>query len=115
MVSFNLLAYTIYSLLTYLITVRVGWICYENGLHFVELAIPSPQLAKSINKLLLMGYYLINLGYITLLIYHWETISSWQTLMESICQKTGFIVLLLGLMHYFNLATLYFLSKKRIL
>jgi hypothetical protein len=114
MMYFNLIAYAIYALLTYLITVRVGWLCYKNGLHFVELAIEGEHLALSVNRLLLVGYYLINLGYITIMIYLWETINTWQQLVESLSQKMAFIVLLLGLMHFFNLAVLYFLSKKRI-
>jgi hypothetical protein len=112
MVYFNLIAYAIYAILTYLITVRVGWLCYQNGLHFVKLAIEAQHLAISVNKLLLVGYYLINLGYITLMIYSWETIDTWQELVESLSQKMAFIVLLLGAMHYFNLGVLYFLGKN---
>jgi hypothetical protein len=114
MVYFNLIAYAIYALLTYLITVRVGWLCYKNGLYFVGLAIEEQHLALSVNKLLLVGYYLINLGYITIMIYLWETINTWQELVESLSQKMAFIVLILGIMHFFNLGVLYFFGKKRI-
>ncbi len=114
MIPFNLIAYAIYAILTYLITVRVGWLCYKNGLHFVKLAIEGEHLAVSVNKLLLTGYYLINLGYITIMIYSWETIETWQKLLESISQKMAIIVLVLGFMHIFNMGVLYFLSKKRI-
>jgi hypothetical protein len=112
MIYFNLIAYAIYAALTYFITVRVGWLCYKNGLHFVALAIEEEHLAISVNKLLLAGYYLINLGYITIMIYLWETINTWQELVESLSQKMAFIVLILGLMHFFNLTVLYFLSKN---
>ncbi len=114
MVYFNLIAYTVYAILTYLITVRVGWLCYKNGLYFVELAVEEAHLAVSVNKLLLLGYYLINLGYITLMIYSWEPIRAWQQLVESLSQKTGLIVLILGTMHFLNIFVLYLFSKKRI-
>ena len=114
MVYFNLIAYSIYALLTYLITVRVGWLCYRNGQHFVALAIQEEHLALSVNKLLLVCYYLINLGYITTMIYLWEAITTWQQLVESLSQKTALINHILGFMHFLNITILYFLSKKRI-
>ena len=111
---YNLIAYALYAISTYLITVRVGWLCYKNGLYFVELAIEDQNLAISVNKLLLTGYYLVNLGYITIMIYIWENITTWQALVESLSQKLAFIILILGIMHFFNITLLYFLSKKRI-
>ncbi|WP_089909142.1 hypothetical protein [Chitinophaga rupis] len=59
----NTLAYIIYLLITYLVTVRVGFIFYRNGRLFIlNLLRQDAALTDFINKILLVGYYLLNLA-----------------------------------------------------
>jgi hypothetical protein len=113
MVHFNLLAYFIYAILTYVITVRVGLIFHKNGFEFIREELRDATLATSVNNLLLACYYLTNLGYITLKIWFWEKITSFQTLIESICGHVGVIVLALGVLHFMNMLVI-FLMRNRV-
>lgn len=110
--SYNVTAYLIYGLLTYWITVRTGWVFYRNGIHFIRAEIRDELVATSINNLLLGCYYLTNLGYITLQIWHWAFIPNFRTMLELLSQKTGSIILLLGVLHAFNMSVIYWLGKR---
>jgi hypothetical protein len=109
----NTLAYIIYLLITYLITVRVGFIFFRNGRVFIlDLLHNDVPLTDAINRILLVGYYLVNLGYAALMINTWNTIITWTELLLSITVMTGKIVLTLAVMHYFNMFVIYLISKR---
>lgn len=109
----NTLAYIIYLFLTYLITVRVGFVFYRNGRVFIlNLLNNDVSITDAINRILLIGYYLVNLGYAALMISTWDTIASWSELLSSITVMTGKIVLTLAVMHYFNMFVIYLISKR---
>lgn len=78
----NTIAYAIYLAITYLITVKVGWRFYRNGRIFIlGLLEQNHTLADAINNILLVGYYLVNLGYATVMISSWGTIHSWTEML----------------------------------
>jgi hypothetical protein len=109
----NTLAYIIYLFITYLITVRVGFIFYRNGRLFIlGLLKNDVSITDAINRILLIGYYLVNLGYAALMISTWDTIISWTELLSSVTVMTGKIVLTLAIMHYFNMLVIYLISKR---
>ncbi|TWV97392.1 hypothetical protein [Chitinophaga pinensis] len=109
----NTLAYIIYLLITYLITVRVGLVFFRNGRIFIlGLLKDDVSLTDAINRILLIGYYLVNLGYAALMISTWNTIHSWMELYLSITVMTGKIVMTLAVMHYINMLVIYFISKR---
>ncbi len=112
MYSLNLIAYLIYGMITFYITVRVGWICYKNGIYFIQQELQDKELSNSVNKMLLMGYYLMNLGYVALMIYTWQNLHSITELVQSICSRCAYIILSLGSMHYFNIIVIYLLRRK---
>jgi len=102
--NFNIFGYAIYLLVTLFIIVRVGKICYDNGNIFVSQLIPDHEdLCHKINQVLLVAYYLLNMGYCAVTIIGWKTIISPEQLLEIIAFRTGIIVLLLAVMHYFNI------------
>ncbi|WP_315824258.1 hypothetical protein [Paraflavitalea speifideaquila] len=109
----NIIAYIIYLVITYIITVRVGFLFYRNGRVFIlGLLHNDVQLTDFINRLLLTGYYLLNLGYAALMLRSWETINTWTALLVSIVAMTGKIMLTLAVMHFCNMAVIYFISKR---
>ena len=110
----NSIAYIIYLLLTYFITVHVGLRFYRNGrIYILGVLEGNEALTDFINKLLLVGYYLLNLGYAALMIQLWTTVTSWLSLFESIFLMTGRIMLSLALIHFFNMAVIYFIRKQQ--
>ena len=112
--NFNILTYALFFALIGFITIKVGWTFYKNGEHFIVNLLPDDlHLVGVINKLLLVGYYLLNLGYSALIISTWETVHNFQELISSLSNKAGIIILGLGLMHFFNLMILNFYKSYR--
>lgn len=112
--NYNLTGYLIYFSLMAFIILKVGYICYNNGIVFVGSLLPkNPSLGLQINKLLLVGYYLVNMGYIVFSLSQWETLSSLLELIEAISQKATFIILGLAGLHYLNIFTLSLLFKNK--
>ncbi|TWI81564.1 hypothetical protein IQ13_2582 [Lacibacter cauensis] len=110
----NSIAYIIYLLLTYFITVHVGLRFYRNGrIYILGLLEGNEALTDFINKLLLVGYYLLNLGYAALMIQLWTTVVTWLALFESIFIMTGRIMLTLALIHFMNMLVIYLIRKRQ--
>lgn len=109
----NTLAYLIYLSITYLVTVHVGFIFYRNGrLYILRLLHGDERLTQFINKTLLVGYYLVNLGYAALMISGWEEVTTWEGLVGSIGAMTGKILLTLAIMHFMNMAAIVLVSFR---
>ena len=107
----NLLAYILYLLTTWFITVHVGLLFYRNGrLYILRLLHGDEKLTDFINRVLLTGYYLLNLGYAALMINNWQTIKDWAGLVASISSMTGRIILTLAVMHFMNMAVILYFS-----
>ena len=114
MIRMNILAYVIYLLITYIITVQVGLVFYRNGrVYILHLLEGDESLTNSINAILLTGYYLLNLGYAALMISFWKTIHSYTGLLETISNMTGRIVLTLAIIHFINMTVIYIISKQK--
>ncbi|MEO5684047.1 MAG: hypothetical protein ABIQ88_15500 [Chitinophagaceae bacterium] len=109
----NTLAYIIYLFITYLITVRTGLLFYRNGrVYILNLLQGDEKLTDFINKMLLTGYYLLNLGYVAVMLRFWKTIAGFTDLLTSIASMTGKIMLTLSVIHFCNMAVIYFISKR---
>ena len=110
----NVISYIIYLVITFVITIRVGFVLFTNGRHFLlEMLGGDEKLTSIVNKLLLAGYYLINLGYAALMLNNWKPIDSWTEMISQISFMCGKIIVTLGLMHYFNIITITWYCKKR--
>ncbi|MES1218302.1 MAG: hypothetical protein ABUT20_22540 [Bacteroidota bacterium] len=109
----NILAYIVYLFVSYLVTVHTGLLFYRNGrIYILNLLHGDEQLTSFINKMLLTGYYLLNLGYAAVMIRFWKTITTLNELVASIGSMTGKIMLTLAVIHFFNMAAIYFISKR---
>jgi hypothetical protein len=86
------------------LTVWVARTLHRNGRVFlVEAFRGNQELADSVNHLLVVGFYLINVGYIALAL---TTTSPMTTLRQIIALesvKIGVVLLILGAMHFFNI------------
>ena len=113
--NLNIIGYLIYLSLTSIIIIKVGKLCYDNGNIFVSQLIPNHiELCHQINKMLLIGYYLLNLGYCAMTIISWEKIQTSNQLIEIIATKSAIIILTIGFMHYINILLLTKYIKKLI-
>jgi hypothetical protein len=89
-------------------------VLFKNGRIFIlEAFNHNAEITDSVNKILLIGYYLSNLGYAALMINRWEHVTTVTQLVASITLMVGRIVLGLALMHYINMVVIYFLRKNK--
>lgn len=114
--NYNLISYFIYLPIIAFIMLRVGWLFYKNGEVFLMYLVPNNiQMVKNINNLLLIGYYLVNLGYAVLTISNWKLIESSIEAINTLAFTIGKIMLLLAILHYNNVLWLNYLTKRKIL
>ena len=103
--------YLAYLAISVALTAWVGQTLHKNGRIFlVDSFHGNEALADSINHLLLVGFYLINIGYVTLAMKYGEKPADLQGVLEALSTKIGAVLLILGAMHFFNL---YVFSKMR--
>jgi hypothetical protein len=113
--NYTIATYRIYLPITTLLTWWVAKTLFTNGKVFLlEIFRHDTLLADSVNKLLLVGFYLVNIGYAVYTLQIATPIDSLQSLIETLSVKVGWIILVLGAMHFFNLFILLSLRKKAI-
>jgi hypothetical protein len=96
--------YLVYLLLSIALTVWVARTLHRRGAIFlVDAFHGNAQLADSVNHLLVVGFYLINIGFVSLAMKTPAIISTSRSAMELLSDKMGTVLLILGGMHFFNL------------
>jgi hypothetical protein len=101
--------YTFWSYLVYLavslsVTVWVARTLYRNGRIFlVDAFAGNEPLADSVNHLLVVGFYLINAGYVTRALRSGVRPDDLTSAVEHLSAKIGLVLIVLGVMHFFNL------------
>jgi len=96
--------YVIYLLLSIALTVWVARTLYHRGAIFlVDAFHGNAQLAASVNHLLVVGFYLINIGFVSLALKTGAMITTSRAAIELLSDKMGVVLLTLGGMHFFNL------------
>lgn len=95
--------YLAYLIISILLTVWVGRTLHRNGRVFLVDVFRREELADSVNHLLVVGFYLVNLGYVSLALKLRSEVASLQVGIEALSWKVGGVLLVLGFMHFFNL------------
>ena len=104
--TYNTLSYIIYAPIAIYITVVVGYKCYKSGLVYVESIFQDEKVSMAINKILLVGYYLTNIGYAITMIKNWETVENYMEMINVLSFNLATIILLLAFLHYTNVTVL---------
>ena len=96
--------YISYLVICLTVTVWVAHTLHKNGRVFlIEAFHGDTALADSVNHLLVVGFYLVNVGYVSLALTTTDQVNSLRQTMEMVSNKVGFVLLVLGFMHFFNL------------
>jgi Na+/melibiose symporter-like transporter len=104
-------AYASYLVISIALTVWVAKTLSKNGRIFlVDSFLGNAELADSVNHLLVVGFYLINIGYVTLALKYGDKPQDLAGAIEALSTKVGLVLLVLGAMHFFNL---FIFSKMR--
>jgi hypothetical protein len=111
-----LLTYLVYLAISICLTVWVARTLHKNGRIFlVDSFLGNESLADSVNHLLVVGFYLINIGYVTLALRYGAAAANAQEALEALSTKIGLVLLVLGGMHFFNLAVFTKMRKRGLL
>jgi hypothetical protein len=96
--------YLFYLAVSVTLTIWVARTLHQNGRVFlVDVFHGNAALADSVNHLLVVGFYLINLGYISLALKLGYGVMDLQEAIEALSWKVGTVLVALGAMHFFNL------------
>ena len=96
--------YISYLVICLTVTVWVAHTLHKNGRVFlIEAFHGDTALADSVNHLLVVGFYLVNVGYVSLALTTTDQVNSLRQTMEMVSNKVGLVLLVLGFMHFFNL------------
>ncbi len=96
--------YFSYLAISIALTVWVARTLHRSGRVFlVDAFHGNEQLADSVNHLLVVGFYLINVGYIALALTTASPMSNFRQIIELESVKIGVVLLILGAMHFFNI------------
>jgi len=113
--SYIILSYICYLIITVALTIWVATTLFRNGKIFlVDIFHGNRELADAVNNLLLVGFYLVNLGYTIYTLRIGVAVTNAQEVVEAVSLKTGLIILILGAMHFINLYIFFSLRKKAI-
>ncbi len=111
--NYFILTYIIYMISSVALTIWVAKVLFKNGRIFlVDIFHGNADLADSVNKLLIVGFYLINIGYMSLALKEAGTIPDTQVVVEVLSRKLGLIILILGGMHFLNLIIFFKLRNR---
>jgi hypothetical protein len=109
----TVITYGLYLALAVAMTIWVAKTLHKSGRVFlVECFHGNAELADSVNHLLVVGFYLINIGFVSLYLKTTETVTGAQGIFETLSGKMGIILLMLGGMHFFNLLLFTKLRKR---
>jgi protein-S-isoprenylcysteine O-methyltransferase Ste14 len=106
--------YAVYVLISLAITYWVGRTLHKNGRVFlVENFEGREALADSVNHLLLVGFYLVNVGFVSLALRFGSRPTSIVEAIEYLSTKIGIVIVVIGFMHFFNMFWLVRFRKSR--
>ena len=109
-------AYLAYLVISIALTVWVARTLVKNGRIFlVDSFLGNESLADSVNHLLAVGFYLVNIGYVALALKYGEKPMDLAQSIEALSTKVGLVLLVLGAMHFFNLYVFSRLRRRALL
>jgi hypothetical protein len=98
--------YAVYLIASGTITVLVGRTLFHHGRPFLVDCLKNERVAKAVNSMLLVGFYLINIAFVMLTLRSGIHVIGWLDGGELLSHKLGVVLTTLGVMHFFNLAVL---------
>jgi cytochrome c biogenesis protein CcdA len=100
----TVLAYTLYLVIAISMTIWVAYTLSTNGkVYLIRCFGHDAELATSINHLLVVGFYLVNFGFIALALSTAGAVKTTEEAMRFLGWYVGIATLVLGAMHFFNM------------
>jgi hypothetical protein len=108
----QLVDYAIYIVASVFLTIWVGDTLHRNGRPFLVSVFKEDGLADSVNRLLVVGFYLVNFGAAAILINTGGAPASWADMLKQTVTRIGIVLLVLGFMHFSNVFTLRSIRRR---
>jgi len=106
-------AYILYLAITLAITIWVARTLSKNGVVFlIQCFGQNETLARSTNHLLVVGFYLVNIGFISLTLSLGNEPTTVTGAIRFLSGKVGLAVIVLGAMHFFNMGPIAQFGRK---
>ena len=97
-------SYLAYLGISILVTVWVARTLQKHGRIFlIDSFMGNEKLADSVNHLLVVGFYLINVGYVSVALRAGAKPNDLAESIEYLSTKVGIVLLVLGVMHFINI------------
>ena len=110
--SYLVPVYGAYALVTITLTIFLARTLFKNGAIFLEDVFQdTPKMADAVNHLLVVGFYLMNLGYAALIM----KANGGNTILEAsevLAWKLGALLVSLGVMHFANMYLFYRIRRR---
>lgn len=104
--------YVAYAVIAIGLTVGLARVLFRSGAVFLEDVFEdSPKMAEAVNRLLVVGFYLLNLGYAALIMKATGAHTSVEAA-EVLAWKLGALLVSLGVMHFFNMYLFYRIRRR---
>jgi hypothetical protein len=104
--------YATYAAITLGLTIFLARTLFRNGAVFLEDVFKdTPKMAEAVNKLLVVGFYLVNLGYAALIMKA-QSASTAVEAVEVLAWKLGALLMSLAFMHFVNLFVFYRIRRR---
>jgi hypothetical protein len=114
--NYTVLTYNLYLVISIALTIWAARTLSQNGRVFlVDCFHQNVELADSVNHLLVVGFYLINLGFVARYLKLADPVGAPQEVFEALSAKLGVVLLVLGMMHFFNLFVFAKLRRRTVI
>jgi hypothetical protein len=112
--NYNVSAYIVYLIMTIFMIVFVGRLFYRNG-HVFILSLMKDDSATTdhLNNILLVAYYLFNIGYAFMKLRFWQKVGNLEMLISSIANNMSVLIFILATTHYMNMLLIWYLSRSK--
>ena len=107
--------YVLYLLLSITMTVWVASMLSKHGKVFLaDVFHRDEHLVVAVNQLLVVGFYLVNIGFVALWLRTGDTITTPSGAMETLARKLGTVALVLGGVHLVNVWVFSVIRRRRL-
>ena len=112
----TVVTYLLYLAVTVPLTVWVGKALARHGdVFLVDVFHGDTRLAHAVNQLLVIGFYLLNFGYLSYFMASSVDVQTGRQLMEVVSAKAGGVALVIGVIHFGNVWCLNAFRRRALL
>ena len=109
--NYLLLTYLIYAGAAIALTGLLAKTLFANGAVFLAEVFDNTAMAKAVNRMLVVGFYMLNLGY-AFLIFKAGGAETAIEATENLVTKVGLLLVSLGVIHFVNMAVFWKIKRS---